>query len=132
MRLIHRDRTEPPLPKMAGGAHAGVDIARIAPMQIAEGSPQAVLILRHQHDVDMIGHQAIGPDLATRPLRRIGQQTEIERSEEHTSELQSLMRLTYAVFCLKKKNTIIKRNAPHQRTITQKYNKCVIQCTTTK
>src|SRR3546814_2153682 len=29
------------------------------------------------------------------------------RSEEHTSELQSLMRISYAVFCLKKKNTSI-------------------------
>src|SRR3546814_2164157 len=29
------------------------------------------------------------------------------RSEEHTSELQSLMRISYAVFCLKKKNKII-------------------------
>src|SRR3546814_1539203 len=29
------------------------------------------------------------------------------RSEEHTSELQSLMRISYAVFCLKKKNSII-------------------------
>src|SRR3546814_3936765 len=29
------------------------------------------------------------------------------RSEEHTSELQSLMRISYAVFCLKKKKTII-------------------------
>src|SRR3546814_8201131 len=29
---------------------------------------------------------------------------EAERSEEHTSELQSLMRISYAVFCLKKKN----------------------------
>src|SRR3546814_6896571 len=28
-----------------------------------------------------------------------------ERSEEHTSELQSLMRISYAVFCLKKKST---------------------------
>src|SRR3546814_4551288 len=28
----------------------------------------------------------------------------VERSEEHTSELQSLMRISYAVFCLKKKN----------------------------
>src|SRR3546814_9850436 len=28
-----------------------------------------------------------------------------ERSEEHTSELQSLMRISYAVFCLKKKHT---------------------------
>src|SRR3546814_4122493 len=30
---------------------------------------------------------------------------ENDRSEEHTSELQSLMRISYAVFCLKKKNT---------------------------
>src|SRR3546814_9115510 len=32
------------------------------------------------------------------------------RSEEHTSELQSLMRISYAVFCLKKKTTTIKGN----------------------
>src|SRR3546814_1540402 len=32
------------------------------------------------------------------------------RSEEHTSELQSLMRISYAVFCLKKKNIINKTN----------------------
>src|SRR3546814_1139754 len=32
-----------------------------------------------------------------------GQAAEIGRSEEHTSELQSLMRISYAVFCLKKK-----------------------------
>src|SRR3546814_3062131 len=31
-----------------------------------------------------------------------------QRSEEHTSELQSLMRISYAVFCLKKKKTIKK------------------------
>src|SRR3546814_7425688 len=30
-----------------------------------------------------------------------------DRSEEHTSELQSLMRISYAVFCLKKKNIIM-------------------------
>src|SRR3546814_8674623 len=30
---------------------------------------------------------------------------ELNRSEEHTSELQSLMRISYAVFCLKKKKT---------------------------
>src|SRR3546814_6312705 len=30
--------------------------------------------------------------------------TDYTRSEEHTSELQSLMRISYAVFCLKKKN----------------------------
>src|SRR3546814_8087342 len=32
-----------------------------------------------------------------------------ERSEEHTSELQSLMRISYAVFCLKKKNNKLKK-----------------------
>src|SRR3546814_4438770 len=32
------------------------------------------------------------------------------RSEEHTSELQSLMRISYAVFCLKKKNNIVHHN----------------------
>src|SRR3546814_6991410 len=37
------------------------------------------------------GHSAVVHDLRT-------------RSEEHTSELQSLMRISYAVFCLKKKN----------------------------
>src|SRR3546814_1406329 len=33
------------------------------------------------------------------------------RSEEHTSELQSLMRISYAVFCLKKKKTITRINS---------------------
>src|SRR3546814_5030045 len=37
----------------------------------------------------------LGPEL--------GQLRALERSEEHTSELQSLMRISYAVFCLKKK-----------------------------
>src|SRR3546814_10730339 len=36
------------------------------------------------------------------------------RSEEHTSELQSLMRISYAVFCLKTKNTLTYRNTAHQ------------------
>src|SRR3546814_10824978 len=39
---------------------------------------------------------ALEHDVAIRAARR---------SEEHTSELQSLMRISYAVFCLKKKNT---------------------------
>src|SRR3546814_950063 len=47
------------------------------------------------------------------------------RSEEHTSELQSLMRISYAVFCLKKKKKL--RNHKHKRrntrqiTITHRY-----------
>src|SRR3546814_4853893 len=39
-----------------------------------------------------------------------------KRSEEHTSELQSLMRISYAVFCLKKKNRQLS-----EQTISQQY-----------
>src|SRR3546814_10408380 len=45
-----------------------------------------------------------------------------ERSEEHTSELQSLMRISYAVFCLKKKKT-------NKNKITQQTNIAHIQNT---
>src|SRR3546814_4076778 len=38
------------------------------------------------------------------------------RSEEHTSELQSLMRISYAVFCLKKKNYTIETQYTHDTT----------------
>src|SRR3546814_6055503 len=38
--------------------------------------------------------------------RFLGRADDPHRSEEHTSELQSLMRISYAVFCLKKKTTI--------------------------
>src|SRR3546814_17732571 len=37
------------------------------------------------------------------------------RSEEHTSELQSLMRISYAVFCLKKKNKYMRHTDNHTR-----------------
>src|SRR3546814_7650867 len=45
-----------------------------------------------------IGYQRV----AKRDMQAIA---DIVRSEEHTSELQSLMRISYAVFCLKKKTT---------------------------
>src|SRR3546814_3979949 len=38
------------------------------------------------------------------------------RSEEHTSELQSLMRISYAVFCLKKKTTQNRKAQKHDTT----------------
>src|SRR3546814_5333153 len=43
------------------------------------------------------------PELRPQVLER-NQGSAVLRSEEHTSELQSLMRISYAVFCLKKKN----------------------------
>src|SRR3546814_7040480 len=44
---------------------------------------------------------------------RADQMRDDQRSEEHTSELQSLMRISYAVFCLKKKN---KKETDRQKT----------------
>src|SRR3546814_6697646 len=41
--------------------------------------------------------------------------TKKERSEEHTSELQSLMRISYAVFCLKKKTQPTQASTIHHR-----------------
>src|SRR3546814_8506236 len=51
---------------------------------------------------------AVGPDpavleIARSKARTAGADIRWFRSEEHTSELQSLMRISYAVFCLKKK-----------------------------
>src|SRR3546814_3306200 len=75
--------------------------ARQEPPEVNAGAPaygrKAVLYATcyANYNVPEIG-------LATRAvLARNGVET---RSEEHTSELQSLMRISYAVFCLKKKN----------------------------
>src|SRR3546814_2505105 len=50
--------------------------------------------LRHDRRLDL-EHAALGKEFTNRRVE--------PRSEEHTSELQSLMRISYAVFCLKKK-----------------------------
>src|SRR3546814_2244657 len=42
---------------------------------------------------------------------------QLGRSEEHTSELQSLMRISYAVFCLKKKNQTKNNTKPNKHTV---------------
>src|SRR3546814_1377932 len=65
---------------------------------------RAFAIPRHYSRVDFRKHSVAGPAIA-------GLLTDFppaiwavpHRSEEHTSELQSLMRISYAVFCLKKK-----------------------------
>src|SRR3546814_5680109 len=47
-------------------------------------------------------------------LRRRGP-VAADRSEEHTSELQSLMRISYAVFCLKKKRIARRLSSAHEK-----------------
>src|SRR3546814_2979728 len=48
---------------------------------------------------------------AGRLLHRAPARSRLRRSEEHTSELQSLMRISYAVFCLKKKIIQLKQSS---------------------
>src|SRR3546814_8629416 len=64
------------------------------------------IILRHQFPHGLLRvfgetHVAMSEDTDQLPVILHNR----NRSEEHTSELQSLMRISYAVFCLKKKNT---------------------------
>src|SRR3546814_4912954 len=46
----------------------------------------------------------LGASSAMKVRETVENPASLQRSEEHTSELQSLMRISYAVFCLKKKN----------------------------
>src|SRR3546814_8437291 len=78
---------EPEYPAGAGEGEQGV---------VGVDQPQLV-------DEILVLHRGGGAATAAASLRAIG------RSEEHTSELQSLMRISYAVFCLNKK----KKSHPH-------------------
>src|SRR3546814_6634335 len=58
----------------------------------------------HIHNLVFLRTQAERID--DRLIEAWPREVKADRSEEHTSELQSLMRISYAVFCLKKKNKI--------------------------
>src|SRR3546814_8191600 len=69
-------------------------------VEIGERRQMTRLVLRHGQP-EFIGAQLYeAVDLACTIVPR---RADLFRSEEHTSELQSLMRISYAVFCLKKK-----------------------------
>src|SRR3546814_7462981 len=57
----------------------------------------------HQQVVDQQGHPLCRAADHLDVVARLFVDAIAQRSEEHTSELQSLMRISYAVFCLKKK-----------------------------
>src|SRR3546814_1862074 len=71
------------------------------PDVVLEPAARHALILAgpDQFDAAPIATLVVGPRLDGADRCLLGQ---VERSEEHTSELQSLMRISYAVFCLKK------------------------------
>src|SRR3546814_14742892 len=70
---------------------------------IARGAPDGVRTARHLRHLRQCRHARPLRDLRRSAPRRAQPVRRRGRSEEHTSELQSLMRISYAVFCLKKK-----------------------------
>src|SRR3546814_5593619 len=99
-------------PAQASQAAAGTSAMRLttftARLSLPSGirRPPGLQMLPHQ--MTPIGQQTRGSIRLQKPgvLQRGDLRLEALqlRSEEHTSELQSLMRISYAVFCLKKKN----------------------------
>src|SRR3546814_3920666 len=92
-------------PRLRAGRHFPEHLLEIVGREgeaVAHGFQRAVLALRLAvtgHPQEDAGDQRLGFLV---PMRLAGF---AGRSEEHTSELQSLMRNSYAVFCLKKKTT---------------------------
>src|SRR3546814_20468217 len=72
-----------------------------------EGNVSRSVTHHRERLLDHLG-DAEGRHLLSVDHRHAAVEGELPRSEEHTSELQSLMRISYAVFCLKKKKTKIK------------------------
>src|SRR3546814_253566 len=77
----------------AVGPHAQRAFEQLLGANLGQALPLARI--DHMDDIAMRHDQLTGVFDGKQPLLR--------RSEEHTSELQSLMRISYAVFCLKKK-----------------------------
>src|SRR6058998_3885887 len=67
--------------------------------------------------------RAGSPTPSAHPPRRPRAQRDRPRSEEHTSELQSLITISYAVFCLKKKKKKKKQNKKNQKKSNKKKKK---------
>src|SRR3546814_8852916 len=100
----------------------------VPPHNAAELLDAAILLIDQPKadDAAVLGHVK-GPDFPTGGQIVDSPQAIAEayatgrgRSEEHTSELQSLMRISYAVFCLKKKKkTHASHHAPHKLLTTE-------------
>src|SRR3546814_5182312 len=98
--------------RLFGGRGAG-RIARDIVLQLGALDVLIGLCRRQlRHPLGALALERIVPAGIKRQLAALQMQDVIDdivqeiRSEEHTSELQSLMRISYAVFCLKKKNHI--------------------------
>src|SRR3546814_10236648 len=91
-----------------GGAHIAADFPDCAAdLPFADFHPRF-----DYHAIAMPGRKLAGAAHHFEVSGRMTGRIRIGRSEEHTSELQSLMRISYAVFCLKKQ----KYNNRHKQT----------------
>src|SRR3546814_9011769 len=73
---------------------------------------------RADHRYSSYANSDLFPAMLGRAVKALGvgehiRMDAIPRSEEHTSELQSLMRISYAVFCLKKTTISTQKHHPH-------------------
>src|SRR3546814_7667689 len=101
------------LQRLAGAAHVQrhLRIRRLQALEVAQGLAvvDALTVGAHDHvarlEARLFGGRAGVHACHRRAARAVQAQRRGDalRSEEHTSELQSLMRISYAVFCLKKK-----------------------------
>src|SRR3546814_5043941 len=85
------------------GADASVAFQLLPHFQIAFGRPDAGVVVARGFVVGA-GHVEWHAVVENNPVGIARLHEIVGRSEEYTSELQSLMRISYAVFCLKKKN----------------------------
>src|SRR3546814_8620110 len=87
-----------------------------ATITITSGRIVPVRLIGEQHVIEDLGFVPSFADWVrcirpqpwmgrAQPIHKLVDPFAASRSEEHTSELQSLMRISYAVFCLKKKKT---------------------------
>src|SRR3546814_5184081 len=89
---LFRSHAYPPHPHLRAADRARADVFRLP--RPSRRNRAVVAAAARRDGAEM--HRRRWAELALSGRRR--------RSEEHTSELQSLMRISYAVFCLKKKN----------------------------
>src|SRR5712691_10655810 len=78
--VVHDVRSEASLPEVTAPALAPVDLRRVAPVCFTDGPAQAIARSRNRDDVDVVRHEAVGPDLdpvAAAPLRREGHVEEV-------------------------------------------------------
>src|SRR3546814_3530029 len=107
---------------LAGGSIAGVEFTIHTDGDIDQVPSDSDKNVPHHHNY-CHGHDVGAParttmeytHVLTMPKPTISASASLDgrRSEEHTSELQSLMRISYAVFCLKKKNNKTNRKHKH-------------------